>query len=207
MTPIAARCRFLLAGAATVAATALLAAPAAASVAPAGPGCPETPVVQPFAQWGDNADYFLAPNGSFEQGAADWTLRGQADVGLDNEPWFVNAAGDHSTLQLESGSSATTAPICIGVEHRSIRFFANAATTSTLKVDALVAGPGASQRAIRIATVKGAGQWAASDVVPMVVNELAAEHGNAIDVRLRFTPQGSGTWSVDDVYVDPYRGK
>jgi hypothetical protein len=205
VTTFAARCRFLLTGAATIAATALLAAPASASVAPDGPGCPEAPVVQPFAQWGDSSDYFLAPDGGFEQGAAGWTLRGQAAVGLDNEPWHLNGAGDDTSLRLAAGASATSAPICIGVEHRSIRFFTNAAPSSTLNVDALVAGPGESQRAVRIATIHGAGQWAASDVVAMVVNELAAEHGNALDVRLRFTPQGSGAWSVDDVYVDPFR--
>lgn len=207
MTTFAARCRFLLTGAATIAATALLAAPASASVAAGGPGCPETAVVQPFAQWGEHSDYFLAPDGGFEQGAAGWTLRGQAAVGLDNEPWYVNDAGDDTSLRLGSGSSATTAPICIGVEHRSIRFFTNAAPSSTMNVDALVAGPGGSQRAVRIATIEGAGQWAPSDAVPMVVNELAAEHGNALDVRLRFTPHGSGTWSLDDVYVDPWRGR
>ncbi|MDX6676354.1 MAG: hypothetical protein QOE31_406 [Solirubrobacteraceae bacterium] len=207
MTPIAARCRLLLTGAATLAATALLAAPATASLAPAGPGCPETPAVQPFAQWGDDSDYFLAPSGSFEQGAAGWALHGKTAVTHDNEPWAVNAAGDAGALRLAAGSSATTAPFCIGVEHRSMRFFADAAASSTLNVDVLVDGPGQSQRAVRIATVDGSDAWAPSDVVPMIVNELAAEHGNAMNVRLRFTPRGAGTWTIDDVFVDPFRGR
>ncbi|MBA3749101.1 MAG: hypothetical protein H0W96_16650 [Solirubrobacterales bacterium] len=206
MTPIAARCRLLLTGAATLAATALLAAPATASVAPAAAGCPETPVVQPFAQFdGDDSDYFLAPDGGFENGAAGWTLHGQTAVTQDNEPWAVNAAGDAAALRLAPGSSATTEPFCIGVEHRSMRFFSNAASSSTMNVDVLIEGPGASQPAVRVAAVRGSDAWAPSDIVPMIVNELAAEQGNAMNVRLRFTPHGAGAWTIDDVFVDPYR--
>jgi hypothetical protein len=207
VTPFAARCRFLFTGVATVAAAAAFAAPASASAGGDAPGCPSTPVVQPFAPWGDSSDYFPAPDGGFEQGAAGWSLHGKAAVVDGNEPFAVNAAGDDTALSLPAGSSATTAPFCIGVEHRSMRFFADAAASSTLDVDVLVQGPGSSQRALRIATVHGGDAWAPSAVVPMVVNELAAEHGNAIDVRLRFSPHGAGAWTIDDVFVDPWRGR
>lgn len=203
MTSIAARCRFLLTGAATVAATALLAAPATASVAP-GTGCPDRAVEQTFAHWDDHADYFLAPGGDFEQAAADWTLRGPAALVQSTEPSAVGAASDATSLRLAAGSSAVSAPFCIGVEHRSMRFFAGASASSTLHVDAVIDGPGGSDRSVRLATVRGSDTWAPSDIVPMVVNELAAEQGNALDVRLRFTPHGAGAWTIDDVYVDPF---
>ena len=202
MTSIAARCRFLLTGAATVAAAALLAAPAAASVAPAA-GCPDRPVAQTFAPWGDGADYFLAPDGDFE-GGSDWTLRGPAALVQSSRPSAVGAASDATSLRLAAGSSATSAAFCIGAEHRSMRFFADAAASSTLNVDAVIGGPGESERSVRIATLSGSDAWAPSDVVPMVVNELAAASDNAIDVRLRFTPHGAGAWTIDDVYVDPF---
>ena len=207
MTLIAARCRLLLTGVATVAATALLAAPAIAAPSPAvgGAACSQTPVVQPFASWGDNADYFLAPDGGFEGAAADWALRGHAAPIAANEPFAVNAAGDAKALRLAAGSSATSPRFCIGVEHRTMRFFSDAAASSTLDVDAIVGGPGGSERSVRIATLHGADRWAPSDVVPMVVNELAAAHDNAIDVSLRFTPHGAGAWTIDDVLVDPLR--
>ena len=203
MTSIAARCRFLLTGVATVAATALLAAPATASVTADGAGCASQAVAQTFAPWGDNADYFLAPDGGFEANASGWTLRGPAAVTAGNEPFAVGGSGDANALRLNAGSSATTAPFCIGVEHRSIRFFADAAASSTLNVDAVVDGPGGSERSVRIATLSGSDGWAPSDVVPMVVNALAAENDNAIDVRLRFSPHGAGAWTIDDVFVDP----
>jgi len=191
VTSIAARCRFLLTGAATVAATALLAAPATAAVTTDAAGCPARAVTQPFALLGDNADYFLAPDGAFDQGAAGWQLRGQASVAA-------------SALRLAAGSSATTPSFCIGVEHRSMRFYGVAAASSTLNVDAVIGAAGESERSVRIATVSGSDGWVASDVVPMVVNELAADNDNAIDVQLRFTPHGAGAWSIDDVWVDPF---
>ena len=58
---------------------------------------------------------------------------------------------------------------------------------------------------MRLATVSGSGTWAPSDVVPMVVNDVAAEQDGTLDVRLRFTPRGAGSWTIDDVFVDPLR--
>ena len=202
MTPIAARCRLLLTGVAAVAASALLAAPALAAEAPtAVSGCAPTPVVQPFAQWGDHADYFLAPDGGFERGAAGWTLAGAARTS-GNEPFGPGA----SSLGLPAGSSATSAPFCIGVEHRTMRFFTKAASASMLDVDAIVpALPGVAPRTVRIATLRGSDAWAPTVVVPMVVNALAATTGNALTVRLRFTPRDAGAWTMDDVYIDPFR--
>jgi hypothetical protein len=204
VTLLAARCRILLTGVAAVAATVLLAAPATASTTPAGAGCPHRPVVHPFTPWSDSADYFLAPNGGFEQGATSWALRGSAAVAVGNEPFHVAGPRDTRSLRLLAGSSATTAPFCIGVEHRTMRFVTNAAASSSLNVDAVIDGAGGTQRAVRMGTVRGSGTWAPSAIVPMVVNTLAAQTGNAMNVRLRFTPYGSGSWSIDDVFVDPY---
>jgi len=39
----------------------------------------------------------------------------------------------------------------------------------------------------------------------MIVNRLASLNDNAIDVSFRFRPIGDAVWSIDDVYVDPYR--
>lgn len=201
MTSIAARCRFLLAGAATVAATASLAAPATASAAPRASSCPSTPVTQPFAPWNDSADYFLAPAGGFEQGASGWTLTGKAKVGRGNEPWYVAGANDHKSLRLPAGSSATTAAFCIGVEHRTMRFFADAAASSSMDVDVLYTDSSGRQRERNLADLSGAGRWAPTDIVPMLVNEEAA---GTLSVRLRFEPRGRGEWTIDDVYIDPF---
>jgi hypothetical protein len=44
-------------------------------------------------------------------------------------------------------------------------------------------------------------------VLPTIVNELAPAHGNAINVAFRFTPRGAAGWTIDDVYVDPFKTK
>jgi hypothetical protein len=200
------RSRIVLSCAATaLAAAALSASPAAArtSAAPAA-GCPVVPTLQPFSPWQDTADYFLAPDGGLEAGGATWGLQGGARTVEGNEPFRVGAPTDHRALDLPAGSSATTAPLCIGVEHRTMRFFATGTTTGTLSVDALYS-EGAKQRSVSLGSVRSGGSWAPTDVLPMKVNERAPAFGNALQVSLRFTPRGKGGWRIDDVYVDPYR--
>src|SRR4051794_17557794 len=53
------------------------------------PSCANGATSQPFTQWGDSNNYFLAPGGNFESGAAGWTLNG-ARVVTDQEPWRVH---------------------------------------------------------------------------------------------------------------------
>lgn len=208
--PIASRCRLLLASFATVAAAVLLVAPMQANAAPAAAaaaGCPSVPVAQPFAPWSDMADYFLAPDGAIEHGGASWTLRGAAAVAPSDKPFQLGSRVDRRSLRLPAGASATTAPFCIGVEHRTMRFVAKAFAASALDVDVLYTDTTRIERTMRIAAVAGAGRWAPTVAVPMIVNALAAARGNAMSVRLRFSPRSSAAWTIDDVYVDPYRGK
>ncbi|MEA2219103.1 MAG: hypothetical protein QOJ35_1729 [Solirubrobacteraceae bacterium] len=207
MTSLAARCRFLLAGFAT---TALLAAPspAIAASAPAdATGCPATPVAQPFAAWNDMSDYFLAPDGGLEQGGAGWTTRAGAAVVAGSEPFAVLAPSDRKSMRLPAGSAATTAPFCIRAEDRTMRFFANAPAAGSLRVEVLYTDARGIDRTMPIGNVAGSGAWAPSPVLPMVVNDLAADRGNAMSIRLRFAPHGFAAWSIDDVHVDPYRVK
>jgi hypothetical protein len=188
---------------ACIAACGLVTAPANAATTPGDAGCPVVPTTTPFAPWGDEAQYLLAPGGDVEEHGATWALTGGARAVEGSEPFGVGAAGDHVALGLPAGSSATTARMCIGVEHRTLRFFAAASRRSgSLKVEVLYAG-----RARTVGTIGAATAWAPTDALPMVVNELAPAQGNAIQVALRFTPRGNASWSVDDVYVDPFRSR
>jgi hypothetical protein len=190
---------------AAVAAAALVAAPASAAPAAAAAGCPAVPTVRPFAPWGDVADYQLAPNGGLEAGATTWNLAGGATVVEGNEPFKVGRASDHRSLELPARASATTAPICIGVEHRTMRFFDTSARTGTVTVEALYTTRDGKPASVALGTVRGTGTWAPTDALPMRVNELAGGFGNAMSVRLRFTASGAVASRIDDVYVDPYR--
>ncbi len=197
---------------AALAATALAAVPAAAAPATtagsSAGGCPVIPTVQPFTPWQDFADYFLAPNGDFEAGASSWLLAGGASAVEGNNRFMVGKRTDHRSLRMPAGASATTAPICIGIEHKQMRFFATSPKTGTLAVDALYTKRGATQKTVvGLGSVGGTGAWAPSPVVAMRVNELAGAYGNALPVALRFTVRGNTAWQIDDVYVDPYRTK
>jgi hypothetical protein len=189
-----------------LAAAALTAAPA--SAAPSAPaGCPDVATVQPFSAWQDTADYLLAPDGDIEGGAAGWTLGGGAHAVEGNETFAVGAASDHLSLQLPAGASATTAPMCIGEEHKTMRFFGRSTGNGVVSVEALYSKRNAKQKSITLGTMRGGDAWAPSDVLAMRVNELAGDYDNAMSVSLRVTVRGNATWQIDDVYVDPFRMK
>src|SRR3954447_22121352 len=57
------------------------------------PSCDNGAVSQPFAQWGDDNPYFLAPGGSFEGSLGGWDA-GRSRVVADQEPWRVHGAGE-----------------------------------------------------------------------------------------------------------------
>jgi hypothetical protein len=195
----------LTCAAAAFAAAALSTAPASAhTVAPAA-GCPAAPISNPFAVWQDAADYVLAPDGGLEAGGAAWQLQGGAKVIEGNEPFRALGATDHAALDLPAGSSATTAPMCIGLEHKSMRFFGSGTMTGQLSVEALYTERDGRPRAVTLGTVHGRGTWAPTESLPMKVNERAPDFGNALQVSLRFTPHTSRGWRIDDVFVDPYR--
>lgn len=197
--------RAMTACAVALAATVVFSGPATAAAATPAAGCPVVPTVQPFGPWQDFADYFLAPDGDIEAGATSWDLEGGAAAVEGNQPFRVGDPGDHMSLRLPAGSSATTAALCIASEHRTMRFFARGSGGGVLQVHAVYAKRTSKQSRVHLGSIVADGSWAPSPIIPMVVNELASERGGALTVSLRFTPRGSATWQIDDVYVDPYR--
>jgi len=189
----------ILAMLATAAISAATAAPASASL---GIACPD-PTFQPFAAWGDSSSYAFAPNGGFENGATGWSLTGGARVVAGNEPFAVHRAGDRYSLSLPAGSSATTAPMCIGAFSTKTRFFARNTGASTARLTVKVIYDGGLGQVLGIAdagSITG-GKWQPSPAITMLGGVLPLL---TQDVRLRFVPaDATGNWSIDDVYVDP----
>lgn len=198
------RCRAVVSCVAAVAASAACSGPAFADEG-ATAGCPAVPTMQAFSPWQDFADYFLAPDGGFEADGAGWDLTGGAAAVEGNETYAVGGADDHRSLSLPAHSSATMARMCIGIEHRTMRFFVRGTGSGVVRVDAVYAKGTDREKSVRLASVAAGESWAPSPVVPLIVNELAPDTGNALEVSLRFTARGDGSWQIDDVYVDPYR--
>jgi hypothetical protein len=202
MSPVSPRRRLALAVTAALSAMAATAGPAVAA------GCPVAPLSNPFAAWGDHADYQLAPDGSIEGAGAVWSLRGGAVAQEGNETFTVTSPTDHLSLRVPAGGAATTKRMCLGVEHTTFRLFAKrgaGSSTSRLAVDVVADDPWGRERSLTVGVLSGSSSWAPSPVLPTVANLLAPLTSNAIDVSFRFRPLGDATWSIDDVYVDPYR--
>jgi hypothetical protein len=184
-----------------------LAIPATASAGPLtdnAPACDSQVLGQPFLPWADVASYTLNPGGSFENGAAGWSLSGATPVS-GNEPFQVTGAGDGNSLSLPGGSSAVSAPICVGIEHPDIRFFANASSaTARLSVEVLFEDAAGNVLSAPIGSVTGSNGWAPTAPFPIVANLLPLLPGNHTAVAFRFHSCG-GSFRIDDLYVDPYQ--
>jgi hypothetical protein len=173
--------------AALCAAAALLVVPASASADIGLSDCDNPASSQPFAPWLDYTNYFLAPDGSFDDGGSGWALDG---------------ASANGTLSLGSGDSATSPSVCVGLEHPTFRFFVrrtggSALSSMTVRV---VLDDGSS---LPVGVIGGSSSWQPSPIMLVAANLLPLiSTGTSTDVAFRFTAN-SGSWQVDDVYVDP----
>jgi hypothetical protein len=202
--------RSALAGAVTtvVASLAMAGSASAGVLVKTTTDCPDEALSKPFQRWLDPMSYTLVPGGSFENGAAGWDLNGNARVVSGNEPWKVTGAGDSHSVRIPSGSSAVSAPICVGLEHPTLRFFAkkNSGLLSTLAVSAIVQLQAGGHLELPIGVVL-AGGWTPTLPYLYLGNLLPLLPGQYTPVTFRFTPILGGDWQVDDVYVDPMRSR
>ena len=188
---------------------------AGAATAQAGPlvqsatSCEDQTFEQPFLPWADVANYVLAPNGTFEQGAARWTLSGGASPVGGNETYYVHAAGEATSLAMPSDSVATSNAMCVGIEHPTLRLFARStgSALSSLDVEVLFEDAAGSVHSLTIGRLSAGSSWKPTVVMPIVANLLPLLPGERTAVAFRFSAHGGGTWQIDDVYVDPYRSR
>jgi hypothetical protein len=166
---------------------------------------------QVFLPWLDLMDYVASPDGGFENGAAGWILNGNAAVVSGNESFYVGDAGDSHSLSIPAGSSAHSAPACVGLEYPTIRFFARASGAgllSLMRVSVLYesAATGAIL-SVRIGVVPPTSTWQPTLPMTIAVNALGAlQKDGMVPVAFKFATVGPGSWKIDDLYIDPRRG-
>jgi hypothetical protein len=167
------------------------------------PSCAGT-YEKPFAPWGDNASYMLVRDGTFEGGAAGWSLAGGAKVVTGNETFFVHGAGETRSLLLPAGSSATSPAVCMVLGQPKMRLFAIAPSGSgSMRVSIL------SRNLLGILSILDGGvvtagsRWQPTPALSLLGSNLASPLW-ASWVQLRFRPIGTSTLAIDDVYVDPW---
>jgi len=195
--------------AALMALAALVGVPSAAVAGPqpviSSTPCADKPAYQPYTQFGDNADYIVAPGGHFE-GANGWARNKTASFIAANDPFYLNSSLDQTALRLTSGASAVSPADCAASWYPTLRFVARnlGAAGAGLKVEVLVLMTDGSWKAVTLGSVSAGSQWAPSPIINTQSSRLTATQ--FLTVKLRLTATGSGgDWHVDDVFVDPAR--
>jgi hypothetical protein len=183
------------------------AAASAASLLPCVPSATSTP----FAQFGDQNSYFLVRGGSFEgQWQRGWSLGG-AQFTAGNEPFQVNGPTDAQSLTISGGQTVTSPAFCVDASMPYFRFFLTQATAGTgLQVQLVIGGGyfdrnGSATDPIADLADGSTPTWTPTPQLPLS-SALVIPSGGSVEVQIRITaPHSSGSWQIDDVFVDPYR--
>jgi hypothetical protein len=170
----------------------------------AGP-CPSYPLSKPFAKWLDPMNYTLAPGGAFES-SAGLTFTGGAKIVAGNEPHYLNKATDKNSVLLPPGSTVTTGPICVGLDKPTVRFFAKRpkfALLPLMTVEGVFTTKTGKTASLPMVGVPLAGSsWSLQ--LPFITTGAILELGDTTMMRFRIRAV-TGTWQVDDLFVDPWR--
>jgi hypothetical protein len=169
--------------------------------------CTATPTTKAFAAFGDNADYSLAPAGAFESGATGWSLSGSS-VANGNESAKVHGAGDGKSLAISATGQAVSPAFCVGIQNPSFRFFARrtSGTWGVLNVKLRVKGANGVTNETTVGSVSAADTaWhpSASIALSTVLGLWNGDQSASVQIVLDPEDYG-GSWTVDDVYIDPY---
>jgi hypothetical protein len=199
----------IVAVAAAIAAFGASAAPASAGVlVSSARDCSANTLTQPFAGFGDRAWYTGVPGGSFEPGQPGWTLSGGAKVVSGNEPWYVGGKNDSRSLYLPAGGVATSPAMCVGLGEPTLRYFAKAQSllglTGAMTVEVLTETSLGAVVSVPLLPGALTSSWKPGLITPVVANLLPLLPGEKTAVAFRIRAV-TGAWTLDDVYVDPYR--
>jgi hypothetical protein len=157
----------------------------------------------PFAQWDDNNPYYAVPNGGFENGTTGWSVNGGSLV-YGNEPWYVGGYGKYS-LSVRPGGSARSPAVCINLFDPFFRMFAKSnAANGPLNVQVYFYGLTGNLTGILNLDSFSASDYASWSPTGTIPSALALPLLTRY-AQLRVTSGAtSGTWQIDDVFVDPW---
>jgi hypothetical protein len=107
---------------------------------------------------------------------------------------------------IPQGGSVTTGALCVSVANPTVRFFAKRPTASLLPVltveGLFTTRAGGTLSLPFVGTPVAGGGWSLQ--LPMVATPAVLELTDSTMMRFRIRAV-SGTWQVDDLYVDPWR--
>jgi hypothetical protein len=157
----------------------------------------------PFTPWGDYDAYCAFPNLGFESGTTKWTLTGKASLVAANEPWHVSGAGSHA-LQLGPGATARSSTLPVNLLDPWIRLFARSAgANGSLLVQVQFRGLlGNLTGLLNVGSLSPSG-YSSWQPTQRVLSALALPLLTTSAQVLLTSRATSGSWQVDDVYLDP----
>ena len=170
--------------------------------------CDDAALSQPFAPWGDHRSYKLAPGGDFE-GDHGWKLSGGAKVVSGSEPYGVTGAVGARSISIPAGGSVTSPATCVNIDYPSFRFFTRSSggflgLLPAVMIDVLYGEGLTKVLPLPTGLVLPSSRWQATGDQLTVALVGATLAGGEAPVAIRITSV-LGTWSVDDVFVDPIR--
>ncbi|HTZ86317.1 MAG TPA: hypothetical protein VMB05_06590 [Solirubrobacteraceae bacterium] len=174
-----------------------------ASQVPEDSGCPSAPTSNPFARFGDNADYSEVPGGTFEPGTEDWSLSNAAVIS-GGESYGV-AGGSHS-LAIQPTGVAISPSFCVSTANPSFRLFARRTSGSWGVLNVLLRWTDAngSTHDTMVVSLQSGTSWTPSSVLPLATTLPLWQGGETLSARLVLKPEAyGGAWAVDDAFVDP----
>jgi hypothetical protein len=196
-----------LAGAAVALCALAPAAPADADLIETG-ACDDAALSHPFASFGDNNWYKLAPGGDFE-GEHGWKLSGGARLVSGSSTFGATGEAGSSAVSIPAGGSVTSPATCVNFAYPTLRFFSKSSggllgLLPVVKVDVLYGEGLAKILPLPAGTALPGGRW--QPTLPGVTLSAvgATLNGGEAPIAIRISSL-FGTWTVDDVFVDPTR--
>lgn len=165
--------------------------------------CADPPSHAVFAAWGDSGSYFPAPGGTFEEAGNPWT---GGRLVADQDPWMLGGADHRQALAIPEGTSATSPWLCVSAVHPDFRVVARQPSSwaSYLEVSLRFVDPLGTVRVVPVDAVpRTKSGWAVSPRLRLT-RDLPMSTLGEIRAQLRLTARG-GQWTVDDVFIDPFR--
>ncbi len=169
--------------------------------------CPDATTEKAFADYGDYADYFVAPGGDFEYRSEQWDFDKGASETSGNENAGV-LRGSRS-LTVKSGGVAISPEFCANEDMPTFRFVMRP-NQMLSSYEALILyrdAAGTLTKAKFIAATgffRMPGVWAPSPISPLATMIPLIEGGATASVQVVLRAS-SGSMSFDSVMIDPYR--
>ena len=161
----------------------------------------------PFKPWGDPDAYCAFPNLGFESGKTAWTLTGSTSIASANEPWHVSGAGTHA-LQLGPGATALSSRLPVNLLDPWLRAFAHSVgANGSLRAQVLFRGLTGNLTGLLNVGSLSPGSYSSWQPTQRVLSTLALPLLTT-SAQVQFTSTAtSGSWQIDDVYLDPCASK